>query len=393
MGLSFFAILLSPLHFAIADSVSLTEQERRWLEAHLLVIAGGSPDWTLFNFADKEGHHQGVSHDYLELISEKTGLKFKIIIDQWHNNLEKIRQHKIDVLPAVYYTPERSQFLIFSSPYFEALDYFFIRQDVPAKNFSDLNGLRLAIPEGYAHIQLLKKHFPKINLILVDTLGEAIDAVLERRADLLYDSYGTLMYILQQESISSIVPFKSTRNIIGANPVHMVIRKDWPILASIIDKGLDTITPAEKRSIYEKWLPKPQEKMSLSDAEKQWLQQHRNIHFAAFKNKLPYENIDANGKLQGIAADFLALIQQRLGGVHRLVAGQQQHRIECPVIKKNRYGGEKHRQQRAIRVVIQQSIRQQPCCHCHAGGASLCGRFIRYSGSIYHLVGKFLQSR
>jgi ABC-type amino acid transport substrate-binding protein/CheY-like chemotaxis protein len=309
-------LLLMPIYSAATAAVSLSLPEQHWLKNHPVVLVGGSPDWTPFNFADPQGHHQGISHDYLQLISQKTGLRFKIIIDQWHNNLQKIRNKQIDVLPAVYYTPERSQFLIFSKPYFEVLDYFFIRKDIPVKDFADLAGLRLAIPKGYAHIQLLNKHFPEITLILVDTFGDAIDAVLEGKAELLYDSYGPMIYTLQQQGINTIVPFKSSRKIVGTNPIHITSRKDLPLLASIIDKGLAAISPEEKRLIYQKWLTVPNRQNTtslLSKKEQDWLKLHPVIKVAAEPDWAPFDFADEQGNYQGISYDYLQLISEKTG--------------------------------------------------------------------------------
>ncbi len=324
-------LLLSHLPAVTASPVSLTHSEQSWLKNHPVILVGGSPDWTPFNFADPQGRHQGISHDYLQLISQKTGLHFNIIIDQWHNNLEKIRNQQIDVLPAVYYTPERSQYLIFSEPYFEVLDYFFIRKGIPAHDFSDLDGLRLAIPKGYAHIQLLKKHFPKIQLLLVDTFGDAIDAVLEGKAELLYDSYGPMIYTLQQQGVNTIVPFKSSRKIVGTNPIHIVTRKDLPLLASIIDKGLQAITPEEKRQIYRKWLAAPDTpgtSQLLTLKEQHWLQQHPVIQVAAEPDWMPFDFADDQGQFKGISRDYLRLISQKTGLKFKYHIGQWHDNLE-----------------------------------------------------------------
>lgn len=299
-----------------SEFIKLNDRQQTWLKNHPLVTIGGSPDWTPFNFVDKKGQYSGIANDYLQLISQKTGLKFKIIIDQWSHNLEKIHKQKIDVLPAVYYTEERDQYLIFSKPYFDVLDYFFVRNDLQVKTFADLDGLRVAIPKGYAHIKLIEKYFPKIDIVTVDTFGDTIDAVLEKRADLLYDTYGALIYTLEKEGINTIVPFKSSRDIVGTNPIHMVTRKDAPVLASIIEKGLEAISATEKRVIYQKWLginPRPHNFLDMLNPEqKTWLKNHSHLYFAGLQSRLPYEHFNRQGEHIGIVADFLQGIQQKL---------------------------------------------------------------------------------
>ena len=301
-----------------ADPVggTLTTAEKNWIKTHPQVIVGGSPDWRPFNFADKHGQYRGIANDYLNLIAKKTGLKFTIIIDQWSHNLEKIRNNQIDLLGAVYYTEARSQYLTYSKPYFEMLDYFFIRDDLNVRTFEDLNGKRVAIPKDYAHEELIKKHFPKIKIISVNTYSEAIDAVLENRADMLYDTYGSLTYTIKKEGINTIIPFKSTRQL-GKKSIHIVTRKDLPELATIIQKGLDAISVQEKHEIYNKWLSSNEEitklTLNLSIEQKQWLKNHPNIRLGVNSNSLPYEAFDKQGNYIGIVAEHLKLIEKKLG--------------------------------------------------------------------------------
>jgi len=296
------------------DAVDLTEQEQQWVKNNPTIFVGGSPDWTPFNFVDEHGQYAGIANEYLQLIANKTGLNFSVSIDSWHNSLQKIQAKQLDVLGAVYYTDERTQFLTYSKPYFEVLDYFFIRNDLDVNSFEDLRGLRLAIPKGYAHIALLEKHFPAIEIITVNTFGEAIDTVLEGKAELLYDSYGSLIYSLEKQGINTIVPFKSTRYI-GTNPIHIVTRKDKPELAAIIQKGLTAITAAERRLIFEKWLGQSSQanKLNLTEQEQQWLDAHPVIDIRSEADWAPYEFMGQNGQMQGLSIDILRLIETKLG--------------------------------------------------------------------------------
>jgi len=293
----------------------LTTHEQTWVNTHPHVRVGGSLDWTPFNFVNASGQYSGIANDYLQLISQKTGLNFTPSISQWSNNLKKIRNNKIDLLPAVYFTEERSQYLTYSSPYFEVLDYFFIRDDLNVKTLTDLNGKRVAIPKSYAHIKLIKKHFPKIKIVIVNTFGGAIDAVLENRADLLYDTYGALSYTLEKEGINTIIPFKSTRKL-GKNSIHIVTRKDNPVLSAIIQKGLNAITAKEKWNIYNKWLgstAKSNLHLKLTEQERSWITAHPVVRYGAEKDWAPYDFVNEYGDHDGLIKEYLNLISQSSG--------------------------------------------------------------------------------
>lgn len=299
-----------------ANPLQLTAQELDWLNKHPKIRVGGGPDWAPFDFVDNDGQYSGIANDYLKLIAEKTGLKFEISIDQWSNNLQKIANKQIDLLGAAYFTDERTEYVRFSKPYFEGLDYFFIRDDLKLKTLEDLNGKRVAIPKKFAHGEFLKKFFPKINIVTVATFGDAIDAVLENRADILYDNFAALTFVLKREGIGSIIPFKSTREL-GVSPIHIITRKDEPNLASIIQKGLDAISSEEKQAIYQKWLGrKPQDeimKFEFTVEEQQWIKANSPIRYGAEKNWPPYDFVNQKGEHKGLAKDYLQLISEMTG--------------------------------------------------------------------------------
>lgn len=321
LGLADFRHVDPGLFYSLAEpkspsSVQLTEAEQSWLRRHPQVVVGGSRDWQPFNFVDEQGRYSGIANDYLQLIAEKTGLKLKVKIDQWSRNLEQIREQKIDLLGAVYYTDERAKYLHFSKPYFEMLDYFFVRDDLDLETLQDLNGKRVAIPKSYAHKELINRHFPAIKVVTVDSFSAAIEAVVENRADMLYDTYASLTYTLKKEGINTIIPFRSTRKL-GKKGIHIVTRKNAPELASIVQKGLDAISEEEKRAIHERWLSQlPGEDktaLNLSPEERQWIEDHPRIIYGAERDWTPYDYLNRQGKHEGVARDFLDLIERDTG--------------------------------------------------------------------------------
>ncbi len=276
--LLFFTLFLAS---SLQATELLTQEEREWIKNNPSVKVGGGPDWAPFDFVSQDGVYSGVANDYLKLITQKTGLKFNVIVDKWSNNLLKIKSGELDLLHAAYYTEKRTAFVDYASPYFEMLDYFFIRDDLDVKTMKDLNGLRVAIPKGYAHNDLLKKEFPLIKIVTTETFSDTIDAVLENRADMLFDTHVSLTYVLNKEGISTIVPFKSYR---GHHTVklHMATAKNRPTLLSIVNKALKDVTQEERNKIHSKWIGKSQSapKISFTDDERRWISENPMVKIA-----------------------------------------------------------------------------------------------------------------
>ena len=238
-----------------SDTLQLSQREKTWIKYHPVIRVGGGPDWAPVDFT-KDGKYTGITKDYLDLISKRTGLKFQVVVDKWSNNLKKIKSKEIDMLGAVYYRPGRAKYMNFTQPYFELLDYFFIRKGIKAKTLTDLNGKTVAMPKGYAHAEIIEKEFPEIHILYVDTFSEALDAVAKGKADILFDTYASISYTIQQEGIRNIIPFQGYRGK-EVNKIHMTTRQDYEILTSILDKALTSITPEEHKKIRNKWLTSP----------------------------------------------------------------------------------------------------------------------------------------
>lgn len=295
--------------------VALTQEESDWIRQHPLVKYGAEKDWAPYDFVDSQGKHIGLSADLLKLVSQYSGLNFQPHIDSWSELLAKTKAGEIDLLPAIIESSERDNFLDFTDPYQWILAYFFVHEDVQVKTLDDLNGKTIAIPKSFSQIDELRQKFPKIRILETDSLMAAVQAVLERKADLLLETYPVMNHLLKQNSISSIRPFKPLPS--GeTRKLRMAVREDLPLLLSILQKTLTIIPEKDKKQLSSQWLghlENPQNLFELSNSERQWLAEHPRIRFGGDPNWLPYEAFDKQGRYTGIVSEYLQVIEQKLG--------------------------------------------------------------------------------
>ncbi|MFK8012852.1 MAG: transporter substrate-binding domain-containing protein [Marinicellaceae bacterium] len=236
-------------------NIGLTPEEKLWIEKNPMIQTAGLSDWKPYDFTQEsynETQHMGVTQDILKLISEKTGLVFQMHINEWYVNLEKAKNKQLDLLPVLIYTQDRADFLDFSEPYLDSIDFFFVREDLQVSSIEDLNNYRVAIPRDYSYGEVIEEHYPGIEIIETDNNLGAIIAVLEGRADILYDSFAVLSHGLKTMGITTIVPFKAS-TISPSTKLYMAVNKDNQILLSILNKALQSITLTDMDSILKKW--------------------------------------------------------------------------------------------------------------------------------------------
>ena len=311
----------------VSAQLNLSDKEKQWIKDNPIIKTGGELDWPPFDFAIRDNNgkqqHLGISHEILDIISQKTGLTFEMYIDEWSVLLEKIKTPELDLLPVINYTHDRDQYLNYSEAYLDVIDYFFIRDDLNVRTLNDLNGFKVAIPKGYSHESFLKKHYPKITIITTNTLTDAIIAVLEGEADILYDSYTSLVFTLKQLGIASIIPFKASPHS-SLNQLYMATPNDNPILIGIINKALASITPKQKSNFYAKWGTQTSDfapKILLNLEEKKWVENNPVVYFGADLQWPPFEFEDENGNHRGMAADYIKLIEEQTGLTIKIESG------------------------------------------------------------------------
>ncbi|MEI6895180.1 MAG: transporter substrate-binding domain-containing protein [Colwellia sp.] len=295
--------------------VELTQAEQRWIVKNPVVIVG-SVNRAPLEFLNEQGEHRGIVSDLLQLVTQRTGLKFKVKFTELNVILADLKVQRIDIAANLYKTEVRQQYMTFTKPYLDLLHYFFIKANIRTDDITGMNGLTVAIPKGYETINWLNENFPKIKVLEVDSIEDAIDAVLEGRAELLFDAFSILDYALKKDEINTIVPFKSSR-LMGYNPIHFATNKNAPYLAKILEKGLLSITAAEEKAIHQRWFGSNRQEIfnaiTLSEKEVNWLQEHNNFRYSGDPDRLPYEGFDTDGQYVGIIPDILKILEKKLG--------------------------------------------------------------------------------
>ena len=93
---------------AKTGSISFTDDEQAFIEAHPVIHLGVDPQFVPFEFIDTDGLYKGIAADYLAVISDKTGLIFDVAEGlSWQEAYDKVLIGELDVLPAVSMTQER----------------------------------------------------------------------------------------------------------------------------------------------------------------------------------------------------------------------------------------------------------------------------------------------
>ncbi|MGI9537036.1 MAG: transporter substrate-binding domain-containing protein [Desulfocapsaceae bacterium] len=233
--------------------LKLSAQEKAWLAAHSRILLGVDPEFVPFEFIDVDGSYRGMCADYVNLISDRTGIAMDIAPNlSWNKAVERAKIKKIDVLPCVGMTEKRKEFLTYSNPHQTFYRVFVTKEgSIIGNSVDDLEGLQVAVQKNSSHHGFLQDN-TEIKPTLFDTAEEAINSVSEGRSDVFVGNENMTGYTINRKGI---VNLKMTR-IAGAEGknLYFAVRNDWPELVSIINKGLASISEKEREAIKQKWI-------------------------------------------------------------------------------------------------------------------------------------------
>jgi len=238
---------------SFGNSISWTEDELAFMKEHPVILIGVDPGFVPYEFVDENGEYKGIAADYIDLISEITGLKFEVVEGlSWPEAYEMALTGKVDMLPIVGKTAEREENFLLSDPYYYYKRVIVTRnEDTDISGIEDLSGKTAAVQRNSSHHSYLLS-FSHINLSLYDTVEAALTAVATGTEKAFIGNLATTNYIIHLNGLTNLrfVAFEAEKQ----HSLHFAVRKDWPELVSILNKALNSISESEKLAISNKWV-------------------------------------------------------------------------------------------------------------------------------------------
>jgi len=235
----------------------LTPEEQQWLSEHEGKIRyAPNPNYPPIAFVDEDGTFKGITADYIKLIEQKLNFRFeRVYYDTWDEMVASAHQGKVDLIGAIQNTPERREFLRFTTPYVTIPNSIVVRENLEGTLTPDMMaGMKVVIVEGYSSYDYVESTYPDIMLEPVRDNPAGLQMVSFGRADAIITDLAVASYFIEKLGITNL---RVAGSIDYTWELCFGSKKDWPVLQSILQKVLDDISPEEKAAIYRKWVNIP----------------------------------------------------------------------------------------------------------------------------------------
>jgi|GEM_PF-3596018 len=233
-------------------NLALSAEEEQWLYSHPIIRVAYDPASPPFEFRDSNGEYQGFSADYLRFIGKRLGVEFDIAKNlSWPEALQALKEKRIDLLPLALESDSRKTFIEYSDPYSTfSLVLVTQKENFAINELADLTDQTVVAVEGYSVVENLKSRNLDINLLTAPSIDEALRMVSAGKADVFANDLVTSSFVMQKLSITNL---KVAGFINDTVALKMAVRKDWPLLVSILNKAMKSISREEQSELRNRW--------------------------------------------------------------------------------------------------------------------------------------------
>ncbi len=226
------------------------EEEKTWLAQHPVIRVAVKDGWMPIEFKLESEKHQGISVDYLSAIASMLNVSFEVV-----DYAEGMSNSQVDMITGVgaIRSLEGTDFAPTSQPFLSFPYAIYVNRNSErtqlVNQLEDLRKLRVAIFKGARiHGQIEAAH-PDIALINVEIADDAFDLLEEGLVDAYVGNEMVLDYHINVYRLgfvrkAGLTPFSAS--------VTMAVRKDLPLLQSIMDRSILLVQP-NNEAILNKW--------------------------------------------------------------------------------------------------------------------------------------------
>lgn len=241
------SFLLLSLH-ASDQTLNLTAKERAYLNSKITfkvcVDAQSSP----FEEITQEGIYKGIIADLLKLVARRLHIAVEVQqVLTWDDSLKLAKSGQCDIVTFMKPSVDNNKWLLFSEPLFEDPYVLITREEHPyIEDLASLAHESISIPIVSDLFTRISKEYANLIVIPVSTNEEAFGMVSTQKADMTLRSMTAAAYIIKKQGFFNLkIAGDLPKN---TNTIRLAVMHDEPMLLSLLNKAIATITPQEKEA-------------------------------------------------------------------------------------------------------------------------------------------------
>jgi two-component system, NarL family, sensor histidine kinase EvgS len=260
----------------------------------------------------------GADVELLNLISASTGQTWKLSRYTDVRRLETdLAEGRIDMAMSMARTPERLKRFVFSVPYASVEQGLLGAADLTSDAVSaDLAGRSVAVVKDSAAAELLANNFPATKRLVLDSPQSALQAVVDKRADLVFEALPALQQIIERERLPGLRVLRTFKFDEGL--LRFAMRQADEARVVSLNTVLQTVTRAQQIEMERRWSVVPTltarpARFVISEAERVAIAGLPPMRVGFVKTDRPFSFANEAGEAAGLSIDLLRDLRTRAG--------------------------------------------------------------------------------
>ncbi|PWQ96332.1 EAL domain-containing protein [Leucothrix arctica] len=234
-------------------SLNLNLHEEAWLLDNPTIRLGIDRAFPPFGSIDKDNNYTGFTADIMALIAQKLDIEFDIKKQTpWSDTIKLAQQSEIDMVAGLVITPDRANYLHFTSSYIKNPSIIVNNLDKNGYigNLKNLYGKTVAVEKGSFSSDVLARDHPEIKLQQVKNTEVALELVSKGKADAYVGNAVTASFLSRRLGLNNLF-FSGNTEYSSDHSIGIV--KPNLLLTSIMEKALASIDLETREQTANKW--------------------------------------------------------------------------------------------------------------------------------------------
>lgn len=185
--------------------VSFSSSNEKSFEAVKIIKIAGDESFPPYEFLEENGSYRGFNVDIMNAIAVETGVHIEIIPMEWQEALNALGNGRVDAIQGMTKSQSREEFYMFSQEIVTNSQVIFVLKDtVTISSEKDLGGHTVALQKGDISWEKLK-NIPNINIVFTENQNQAMNFLLQGKADAFVGNRLVGLYNLQKANKSNNV--------------------------------------------------------------------------------------------------------------------------------------------------------------------------------------------
>lgn len=230
-----------------------TKEEVEYLKNKQSITYCIDPSWMPYE-SYEENIHQGISMDYKNIFQQKLATPFELVKTRsWEESIQYAKKGRCEILSFLAMkTSNREKYFSFTTPYLKVPFVIATKNNINfIADLSLLNDKIVAIPKGYASGDTIKQLYPNLRIQRVENSKEGLKKVVDGEVFGFIGTLASVGYLLQNEYIGEL---KIAGKFDQYWDLAIASLKNDPILHSILQKTLDSVSISQRADIYNRWV-------------------------------------------------------------------------------------------------------------------------------------------